>query len=246
MLRKRNAAKTGAAALPRIVLVDANVFFSPRMRDLFMHLHQAKVIHVHWTKAIEEEWARNVVVKQNADPAAIQACVMGMRDAAEGWEVAGYERYVAQFDSVDEKDRHVAAAAFKLSLAIWPGRKVALVTKNFKDFPTQAFDGTEVTRYSMSHYLDMLLAETPDAVLAVAEDCRRKLRSPKYTKELYVAALMKNGCTTLAETLAVSWNVECPVAAKDGTLTYASETTADTLRKGSGRTKGNKALPPAQ
>ena len=81
MLRKRKAVTTGAAALPRIVLVDANVFFAPRMRDLFMHLHEAEVIYVHWTKAIEEEWARNVVAKQNADPAAIQACVMGMRDA---------------------------------------------------------------------------------------------------------------------------------------------------------------------
>ncbi len=243
MLRKRKAVKTGAAALPRIVLVDANVFFAPRMRDLFMHLHEARVLHVHWTKEIEEEWARNVVAKQNADPAAIQACVMGMRDAAEGWEVAGYARYMAQFGSVDEKDRHVAAAAFKLSRDEWPGRKVALVTKNVKHFPAQAFDGTEVTRYSMSAYLDLLLAEMPEEVLAVAEGCRGKLRNPKYTKEIYVAALMKNGCTILAQTLAVRWNVECPVAAKDGTLSYASETTAEALRKGSGRTKGKKALP---
>ena len=153
MLRERKAVTTGAAALSRIVLVDANVFFSPRMRDLFMHLHEAEVIYVHWTKAIEEEWARNVVAKQNADPAAIRACLMGMRDAAEGWEVAAYERYVARFDSVDEKDRHVAAAAFKLSLAVWPGRKVALVTKNVKDFPARVFDGTEgvTTQLTNSH-----------------------------------------------------------------------------------------------
>ena len=78
---------------------------------------------------------------------------MGMRDAAEGWEVAAYERYVARFDSVDEKDRHVAAAAFKLSLAVWPGRKVALVTNNVKDFPAQVFDGTEgvTTQLTNSH-----------------------------------------------------------------------------------------------
>lgn len=28
-----------AATLPRLVLIDANVFFSPRLRDLFMALH---------------------------------------------------------------------------------------------------------------------------------------------------------------------------------------------------------------
>ena len=36
-------ASSGAPVLPRIVLVDANVFFAPRMRDLFMHLHAAEV-----------------------------------------------------------------------------------------------------------------------------------------------------------------------------------------------------------
>ena len=50
-----------ALPLPRVVLVDADVFFAPRLRDIFMYLHMQEVIRVHWTKEIEEEWARNVV-----------------------------------------------------------------------------------------------------------------------------------------------------------------------------------------
>ena len=104
------------------------------MRDLFMHLHEAEVLNVHWTREIEAEWTRNVFAKQTADPQAIQDCLEGMRAAAEGWEVAGYAKHTGRFEFVDAKDRHVAAAAYKLSLDDWPGQRVALVTQSIKDF----------------------------------------------------------------------------------------------------------------
>lgn len=208
--------------MPRIVLVDANVFFAPRMRDLFMHLHEAEVLHVHWTREIEAEWTRNVIAKQNADRQDILDCLEGMRAAVEGWEVAGYAKHIGRFEPVDAKDRHVAAAAYKLSLDDWPGRPVALVTRNVKDFPQHAFKDTQVVRYAMSAYLDGLHAEAPDIVAKVAEGCRRKLKAPKLTREEYVAVLMKNGCHGLAQALATRWAVERPVVAKDGTLYYVT------------------------
>lgn len=220
---RRAAYKHEATQLPRVVLVDANIFFAPRMRDLFMHLHEAQAISVHWTKEIEKEWTRNVAGKQDADAQAIQACLYGMREAAQDWEVTGYKKYVEQFEPVDQKDRHVAAAAYKLSLDDWPGQPVALVTKNVVDFPQKAFVGTEVTRYSMAAYLDELYAHSPDLLVKVAEGCRKKLQAPRLTRTEYVAVLMKNGCPKLAQALAERWRVECPVMAKDGTLYYASE-----------------------
>ena len=122
-VRKANASE--AVSLPRIVLVDANVFFGPRMRDLVMHLHAEELINVHWTKEIEAEWTRNVVAKQGAVAEDIQACLRGMRDAVDGWEVTGYGKHKTKFESVDPKDRHVAAAAYKLSLDDWSGQDVA-------------------------------------------------------------------------------------------------------------------------
>jgi len=80
-----------------------------------------------------------VVAKQGADAEGIQECVEGMRDTVSGWEVTGYSKYVDKFDGVDAQDRHVAAAAYKLSLDDWPGQAVALVTNNVNDFPVKAF-----------------------------------------------------------------------------------------------------------
>ncbi len=223
------AAQREAGPLPRIVLVDANIFFAPRLRDLFMHLHEAEALSIHWTREIENEWTRNVVIKQGADPQDLERCLRGRRDAAEDWEVRGYTKYKDRFGSVDAKDRHVAAAAYKLSLDEWPGQPVALVTRNVSDFPRSAFQETLVVRYSMSRYVDLLLANSPEVVVSVAEGCRKKLQTPRIIREDYLGLLVRNGCTGLARALALKWRLECPVVRKDGTLTYESE--PDTKRR---------------
>lgn len=210
--------------MPRIALLDANVFFSPRMRDLFMHLREQEVIHLHWTKRIEDEWVRNVVAKQGADRKDIEGCLLGMRESAEDWEVAGFERYEESFEAVDKKDRHVAAAAYKLSKEEWPGRQVALVTRNVQDFPQAAFKGTQVTRFSMSEYLARLYKESPADMAQVVGISRKKLKNPKLDQTEYVAVLVKNGCAELAASLAELWKVPCPTIGRDGLVTYEDAT----------------------
>lgn len=223
MKAQRAPSKSGTGAAPRVVLIDANIFFAPRMRDLFMHLHEAEALNAHWTKEIEAEWSRNVVAKQNASADSIQRCLAGMRDAAEGWEVQGYAKYAELFPTVNEKDRHVAAAAHKLSLVDWPGNPVALLTNNLKHFPLSAFEKTQIARFSASEYLDALFFEEPDRILSVADGCRKKLKAPKATREQYVYILFKNGCRNLAAGVAAKWSVECPVADKEGNLYYESD-----------------------
>jgi hypothetical protein len=213
-----------ATALPRIALVDANVFFAPRMRDLVMHLHAAEIINVHWTKEIEAEWTRNVVAKQGASSQDIQACLRGMRDAVDGWAVDGYSKHQSKFALVDPKDQHVAAAAYKLSLDDWPGQSVALITKNVKDFPHGAFKDTQVTLYPMSTYIDAIYAAEPNLVAKVAENCRTKLKNPPMTRESYVAVLLGHGCIGLAQGLSKLWSVHFPEVEAVGTVLNAPKT----------------------
>jgi hypothetical protein len=214
-----------ANPVPLVVLADANVFFSPRMRDIFMHLHEHGVIRLAWTKEIEQEWFRNVVEKQNADAKKLQLCVDGMRQAVEGWEVEDYKQHETRFAAVDPKDRHVAAAAYQLSLDSWPGEAVALVTKNLDDFPVDAFLNTEVVRLSPDKFLTDLYAQKPSDVLAVLEFSRQKLATPRLDHTKYVAVLVKNDCPRLAERMALQWGVPCPKRRKDGTLFYEEDST---------------------
>src|SRR5690348_2699587 len=103
MAKLREPPHREAAEPPRVALIDANVFFAPRVRDLVMHLHSDELINIHWTREIEAEWTRNVVHKHDVDARDIQACLQGMRDAVDGWEVAGYAKHISKFGSVDEK-----------------------------------------------------------------------------------------------------------------------------------------------
>lgn len=185
-----------------------------------MHLREREVIHLHWTKLIEDEWVRNVVAKQGADRRDIEDCLLGMREAAADWEVDGFERYEERFETVDPKDRHVAAAAYKLSKEEWPGQPVALVTRNVDDFPQAAFKDTEVTRFSMSGYLDQLYKESPAELIAVLEISRKKLKNPRLGRAEYVAVLARNGCTSLAPAIAEFWKVPCPTIGPGGIVTY--------------------------
>lgn len=142
-----------------------------------MHLHAAEIINVHWTRKIEEEWTRNAAAGPEVDAEAIHACLRGMRDAVDGWEVTGYR-----------------------------SQKVALVTKNIKDFPEKAFENTEVSPYPLGTYIDGLYAEEPEQVIKVAEACRRKLKRPPLDKEQYVAVLESHRCIELARGLASMWD----------------------------------------
>jgi hypothetical protein len=89
MLKRRKEPDREAAQLPRVVLIDANVFFAPRMRDLVMHLHAAELINVHWTKEIEAEWTRNVVVDKERYVAVLvtHGCARLAQGLAHTWGV---------------------------------------------------------------------------------------------------------------------------------------------------------------
>jgi len=201
-------------ALRRAVLIDANVLFSPRLRDLFMALLEEDLISLHWTKEIDTEWTRNVIDKQDADRSSIERCMHLMHQAAgeidddtdQGWEVTGHEVHLQRFAAVHEKDRHVAAAAYQLSL-VFEG-PVALVTNNIRDFPAPAFYGTQVSCYSVDAYLTQLMDENLDEVAAAAEACRSKLIKPPQPKDAYLKSLQRLGCDQFAVYLESFWDLQ--------------------------------------
>lgn len=189
--------QTEAALLPRVVLVDANVFFSPRLRDLFMTLHAHELVVLRWMRKIEEEWTRNVVRKHAAAVDALRACVMGMHKAVPQWEVVHSEGQEWAFHDVSPNDRHVAAAAYHLATRQIPHEAVALVTSNLRDFASSLLGKSGVQVMSPAAYLDALFDQQPERVLLVAEACRLKLKQPPLALIQYASVLHNIGCTRL-------------------------------------------------
>ena len=200
-----------------IVLIDANALFAPRQRDLLIHLHVAGVLLAHWTIGIEREWTKAAIRKSNVDAKSIEACQVGMRLAVPSWEVEGYEGHIDRFPTVDAKDRHVAAAAYKLSLD--EGNvPVVLLTNNIKDFPTEAFFGTPITVCRPGDYIDYLFSLYPSRVMDVASSCRHKLIRPPYEPARYLEVLVAIGCLNLATALSKLWDCPCPQIGTDNLI----------------------------
>jgi hypothetical protein len=173
-------------AVSRIVLADANIFFGG-LRDLFMRLRFHEVIHLHWTREIEDEWVRNLARKRGVDAGKLmEGVAIQMRDVAPDWEVMGHEKYIGQFKGVDAGDQHVAAAALALARDEYPGERVALVTRNVKDFKQSAFAGTTIARYEPDDYLFRLMVESPVEVASACDMARCALAAPPWSKAEYV------------------------------------------------------------
>ncbi|HEY1058019.1 MAG TPA: hypothetical protein VGE55_04735 [Limnobacter sp.] len=134
-------------ALPKHWLLDANILFSDWCRALMLELADQHGATLHWTPIIENECFRNLVRLQRlseADAEAHRAALPGAMSARVLTD--DYSACLPDVKSVDEKDRHVAAAALHLKHRL--GEPVALVTWNIRDFPRKNLLKLGVVRYS--------------------------------------------------------------------------------------------------
>jgi hypothetical protein len=190
----------------RIVLADANIFFGG-LRDVFLCLRFHDVIHLHWTREIEDEWVRNLARKRGVDPGKLMDGVaIQMRVVAPDWEVTGYEQHIGRFKGVRAGDQHVAAAALALARDEYSGERVALVTRNVKDFKQSAFAGTAIARYEPDDYLSRLMVGSPVEVASACDMARAALATPPWSQAEYLDNLGNaQNCGRFAKQLAAQW-----------------------------------------
>lgn len=195
------------STISRIAFLDANILFSPRLRDIFIHLHTDAEdarggYAIYWSSEVDDEWRRNVALKQpNAN--SLERCIIGMRNAVPDWEVVDYKKFVNLFESINIKDQHVAAAAYKLSIDY--DDVIFLVTKNIKDFPSASFQDTMVRVSSPGDYLEKLYLDNPSKFLDTIEGCLGKLKNPPLSRGEYLDMLVTHGCHQLVSLLKQEW-----------------------------------------
>lgn len=153
----------GKPEVPKHWLLDANVIFSEWTRWLLVVLARRHDAVLYWTPHIENECYRNLVrlgrlhsedaqVEREALPSRLNAILLPQM----------HEPYLADVRQVDEKDRHVAAAA--LALKHQQQEPVALLTWNVKDFPRKPLLKLGVVRFSPDElFVDLI--KNPDDVL---------------------------------------------------------------------------------
>ena len=162
---------------------DSCVIYPPSLRDLLLHLAEARIVHAHWSNDIHEEWIRSVL-KDRPDLSrpmlekARKAMDTSIRDAL----VTGYEHLIESLQLSDKDDRHVLAVAIRAGASL-------IVTHNLRDFPDAVLEPYGVKAISPDDFLMRLIAENAKAVLDVVKLQRERLKNPPKTVEEHLATL---------------------------------------------------------
>ncbi|MET3877355.1 PIN domain-containing protein [Chitinophaga sp. OAE865] len=111
-----------------IAVLDANVLYPAPIRDILLHLADAKLFQPKWTDLIHDEWIRNLLINRpDIKSDSLKKARTAMESAFPDAHVSSYESLIDEITLPDVDDRHVLAAAIK-------SRATIIVTNNVKDF----------------------------------------------------------------------------------------------------------------
>lgn len=114
-----------------VALLDANVVYPARLRDLLIRLAIAGLYQARWSEQILDECFENLVEdRPDLSEEQLARTRRLMLTALPDAMVSGYEALVEEQDLPDPDDRHVLAAALTANAAL-------LVTANLDDFPAE-------------------------------------------------------------------------------------------------------------
>lgn len=157
---------------PLIAVLDANVLYPRYVRDTLLWLAEAELYSARWSEEILEELRRNLV-KDRATPEQVEWLLHEMRAGFPDANVSGYQ---AQIDTmrVDQKDRHVAAAAVVTHAQL-------IVTDNLRDFPQPALVPFGIEVLSADAFLGQLMRVDEERTLDVIKEQAAVYRKPPMT-----------------------------------------------------------------
>jgi predicted nucleic acid-binding protein len=160
-------------ARPAAVL-DANVLYPARVRDLFLRLAVAGHYQALWTERILDECFHSLLAdRPDLSSDHLDRTRRLMSAAVPDAIVDDYAHLIERVDLPDPDDRHVLAAAMAAGADV-------VVTANVNDFPTIAVPAA-ITVLSPDDFLLRLIHADVDAVATVIDQQAAALRNPPMT-----------------------------------------------------------------
>ncbi|WPB55458.1 hypothetical protein [Xylophilus sp. GOD-11R] len=188
------------------VVLDTCVLLKPRMSDVIMDIRAENVMSVHWTLGIDAEFLKNATAVFGLSATAAERRLSAMKRRCPDWELFASTLDASMVPGrVDEKDRHVAAAALTLRRSAdedGDAFDVLLVTDNVKDFAPGRMGALGVRVMTSGQFLDEAFAARPDAVERALDRAVRDLRAPPYSLEELLFALQEQGARSLTRAIA--------------------------------------------
>jgi len=173
-----------------VVVLDANVLYPFRMRDVLLRFAEAGLYRARWSQQIIDEWHRSLLKTKPHLKANIQSQVQAMgRAFPEAW-VEGYEDLIETINLPDPDDRHVVAAAIVADAE-------HIVTENLRDFPPEATSKYGIEAVSADDFLTSTFELYPSEAVAALRTMRAAYRTPAMSANEFLFDLQRAGLPKL-------------------------------------------------
>jgi predicted nucleic acid-binding protein len=171
-----------------VVVLDANVLYPARLRDLFIRLSIAGLIRARWSERILDECFSNLIADRpdltSSQLARTRRLMsIALPDAMIQTEAQHIEEAL---DLPDPDDRHVVETAIAADAEF-------IVTANLKDFPTTALGPFELVAIGPDALLVDLLQRDHQAVVDVITRQAGDLRHPPMSIDKLLDGLAEVG-----------------------------------------------------
>lgn len=188
------------------VVLDTCVMLKPRTSDVIMDIRAEGVMSVHWTEKIDSEFLRNATRVFGVDEIAAGRRLLAMKRRCPEWEIPFSSLDFSRVpEQVDEKDRHVAAAALALRQSADQDDEpfdVLLITDNTMDFASAVMASLGVRVVTSGEFLDEAFGAQTDLVERAIDQAVRDLKAPPYALEELLFALREQGADELVKGIA--------------------------------------------
>lgn len=172
-----------------IVVYDANVFFPARLRNLLLRIAQSGIVRARWSDRILDEW-QGALSTRYPDITAAQLSRQRQMivEAVPDCIVRNYEDLLNELDLVDEKDRHVVAAAVRAQAQL-------IVTYNLKHFPEHALAKYDIDVKHPDEFVLDAIDLYPGRVASIVQAMSDQLKSPPQSVEQILETLQGHQLT---------------------------------------------------
>ena len=175
----------------RVALLDANVLFPFRKRDIPLRYHHAGLFRARWTERILDEWTLNLLEQKPHLEPSVGSQRRAMREHFAEALVTGYEPLIETLELPDTDDRHVLAAAIRCGAQY-------IVTDNLANFPAEALARFDIKAIDADGFLSATFDRYPSEALDVLHTPRETYSNPPFTPSEFVRDLTAKGLPRLA------------------------------------------------
>ncbi len=169
-----------------VVILDANVLYPFRVRDVLLRFAEAGLFRARWSEKITDEWTSHL---RNAKPhleESVRSQLAAMERVFPEAVVTGYEPLMADLTLPDSNDVHVLTAAIKAGAQ-------HIVTENLKDFPDDILSEFDMEAVSADNFIASTFELYPAEGVAALRAMRRAYNNPSMTKAEFIMDLMRVG-----------------------------------------------------